>query len=736
MKPTAGASRRDFLRSVGVLSFAVLAEGTVQVLKGKAHAQTGAPGLASAWVTIGANDEVTIRFAATEMGQGVMTSLPMILAEELDADWTKVRVEQIDQGAEKVYGNAQTGGILFTAGSSSVAGYFDVMRRAGAGVRQVVVHSAAVAWGVPAGELSTEPGAVVHPASGRRMTYGEVAALPTIVDKLPPVADSDLKPRSEYRLIGTDLERLDIPGKVRGEAVYSIDVRLPGMVYAAQLHPPVEGETPLAVSDAQARALEGVVDVVRLPHSVLVVAERWETALQARELLKVEWSVKSPFRAASSEAQLAATVNAVNDAQRSATAWEARGDAVTALDDGRYRRMAANYTTEYVYHAQMEPLNAIAAVDPDGKGAEIWLGTQSQTVSIAAAAQVLQTSTDRIRLHAMQMGGSFGRRTFFARDNLRDAILASRQVKRPVKLMWTREDDVKNGWLRPATAHKLQAALDERGRVVAFHHRVASPSILAYAAPTRWQHAKNRDVLVMEGTESTDYDIPDLLADHVILERDSRVSAWRGIGWGPNCFARECFMDELAEAAGSSPVEFRQRLLAKSPRGRAVLDAVVAMSGFGKAPDGRAHGIAFAGYKTTVGAGVAEISIDRDSGQIRLHRFWAAVDPGIAIHPRNLEAQAEGGIIFGLSGLLKERITIVEGQVQQNNFYDYQPLRIHEVPEIEVRIVESGAAPSGAGEIGVPMTGGAVANAVYALTKRRLRDMPFTPERVKALLDA
>ncbi|WP_459615844.1 xanthine dehydrogenase family protein molybdopterin-binding subunit [Bordetella sp. 2513F-2] len=729
-------SRRDFFRSAGALGFAVMAGGAVRVFAGTAQAQDAAPAWANAWVTIGRDDDVIIRFGATEMGQGVMTSLPMILAEELDADWSKVRVEQVDQGPADVYGNPHTGGMLFTAGSSSVAGYFDIMRRAGAGARRILIHTAADAWGVPAGEVTTEPGVVLHPPSRRRLRYGEVIALPRIATQVPEITDADLKARSAYRLIGTDPGRRDIPGKTRGEAVYSIDVRVPGMVYAAQLHAPVEGEKPLAVSDAEARALAGVVDVIALPHSVVVVAERWETALRARDLLQVEWSEESRFRSASGDADLAAAVAAAGDAQRPGTAWEARGQAREALQDARHRRVEASFTTEYVYHGQMEPLNAVAAVDPDGKGAEIWLGTQSQSVSIAAAVQALQTTPDRIRFHAMQMGGAFGRRTFFARDILHDALVLSRQLKRPVKLMWTREDDVKNGWLRPVTAHKLEATLDASGSVMALRHRVASPSILAFAAPSRWQGAKGRDVLVMEGTESSDYDIPDFLAEHVILERQSRVSAWRGIGWGPNCFARECFIDELAAAAGSDPVSFRRRLLAKSPRGRAVLDAVVAMSNFGKAPAGRAHGISFAGYKATLGAGVAEISIDAESGQIRVHRYWAAVDPGIAIHPDNLVAQAEGGILFGLSGVLKERITVAKGQIQQNNFYDYEPLRIHEIPEIEVRIIESGAAPSGAGEIGVPMTGAAVANAVHALTKQRLRAMPFTAERIKALLAA
>jgi isoquinoline 1-oxidoreductase beta subunit len=729
-------SRRDFLRSAGALGFAVLAGGTVQAWHGTARSQEAESISANAWVRIDRDDVVTIRFASTEMGQGVMTSLPMILAEELDADWTRVKVEQVDQGPQAIFGNPQTGGLLFTAGSSSVAGYFDIMRRAGAGARRILVHSAAAAWNVAASEVTTQPGVVIHTPSGRQMRFGQVAALPRIVSDVPEITDADLKPRSAYRLIGTNPGRRDIPGKTLGDPVYSIDVRLPGMVYAAQLHAPVEGKAPVTIADSDAKALDGVVDVIRLNGSVAVLAERWETALRARDLLKVEWTNTSPFRSANSAADLAATVTAVNDAARPATAWEARGDAVAALKGSQLRRIESNFTTEHTYHGQMEPLNAIAAVDPDGKGAEVWLGTQSQSISIAAAAQALQTTPDRIRFHAMQMGGAFGRRTFFARDNLHDALLLSRQVRRPVKLMWTREDDVKNGWLRPATAHKIEAALDANGKVVAFRHRVASPSILAFAAPSRWQHARNRDVLVMEGTETLDYDIPDFLAEHVILDRRTRVSAWRGIGWGPNCFARECFIDELAEAAKSDPVAFRQRLLAKSPRGRAVLDAVVAMSDFGKPPPGRAHGISFAGYKTTIGAGVAEISIERGSGQIRVHRFWAAVDPGIAIHPDNLVAQTEGGIVFGLSGSLKERITVERGEIQQNNFYDYEPLRINEIPEIAVRIVESGAAPSGAGEIGVPMTGAAIANAVYALTGKRARNMPFTPDRIKDLLNA
>lgn len=736
MNTPAMTSRRDFLKSASSVSFAVFGGGSVLLLHEEAQAQTSNIPPVNAWVRISRNDEVTIRFASTEMGQGVMTSLPMILAEELDADWAKVRVEQIDQGQEKIYGNPSTGGILFTAGSSSVEGYFNIMRRAGAGARRILLYTAASAWGVPVAEVSSGPNQILHKLSGRQMSFGQIVGLPMMVTNVPDIVDADLKPRSAYRLIGTNPGRRDIPDKTRGATQYSIDVRVPNMVYAAQLLAPVEGETPSKVSDTEARAVKGVIDVISLRNSVAVVADRWEVAKAARDLLKVEWSTTSPFRSADSAADLAAALTAAGDSGRPASSWEKRGDALAEFSVGDRRVIEAVYSTEHVYHGQMEPLAAVASVDADGKGAEVWLGTQSQTLSVGAAAQTLQTTPDRIRFHAMQMGGGFGRRTFFARDLLSDALLLSRQVKKPVKLMWTREDDVKNAWLRPATAHKFRAALDKTGKVVAWQHRVASPSILAFAAPQRWATANNRDILVMEGTESIDYDIPNFLAEHIIMERKARVSAWRGIGWGANCFARECFVDEVAAAAKISPVELRHQLLAKSARGRAVLNAVVKMSNFGKAPAGRAHGLSFAGYKTTMGAGVAELSIDQATGQIRVYRFWAAVDPGIAIHPRNLQAQIEGGIIFGLSGLLKERITIVKGEIEQSNFYDYEMLRANEVPEINIEIVQSGAAPSGGGEIGVPMTGAAVANAVFALTGKRLRGMPFTAGKIKALLSA
>jgi isoquinoline 1-oxidoreductase subunit beta len=725
-------SRRTFLARSGGITLAVLTGGIVEVSSVSA-AQSESRAV-NAWVTIGADDTVTIKLGAAEMGQGVMTALPLILAEELDADWSKVRVETVTHDP-KTFGNPKIGGTLYTAGSLSMEGYFEIMRRAGATTRRVLIHTAARHWSVPVSEVGSEPGVILNKATGRRLRFGEVAMLPNIVSDVPAVTDADLKPRAAYRLIGKQVDRLEVPAKTRGAEVYSIDVRVPGMVYAAVLRTPVEGEAPATIDDARTKALKGVIAVVSLSEGVAVVAERWETALAARSALEVEWTRASPFRSADSESDLARDTTAAKDLSHRGVAWKERGNALAELSSDR-RVVEAEYATDHVYHAQMEPLAVVAAVDADGKGAEIWIGTQSQTVTLGVATQVLGTTPEKIRFHALQMGGGFGRRTFFGRELLRDALLLSRQVQRPVKLVWTREDDVKNGWLRPATAQKLRAALDSDGRVTAWHHRVACPSIFGYYSPDTLARLENRDLLVMEGSELSEYRVPNLLAEHLITERRARIAAWRGIGPGHNCFASESFIDELAFAAGIDPVTFRRRLLNENPRATAVLDKVLAMSNFGSAIKGRAHGLSVAPYKNSIAAGVAEISVDRSAGAIRVHRFWAAIDAGLPIQPRNLVAQVEGGIVFGLSGLLKERITIKRGEVQQSNFHDYQVMRMSETPEIHVQIVSSNAPPSSAGELGVPITGAAVGNAFFALTGKRLRHTPFDADRVRGALSA
>ncbi|QDL93233.1 xanthine dehydrogenase family protein molybdopterin-binding subunit [Paroceanicella profunda] len=718
---TTHPTRRGFLKGSGALSFALLATGGAAVLPSETEARHLPDGRVTAWVTITADNRMTILFGSAEMGQGVSTSLPMIVAEELDADWSTVASEQVSTDPERVYGNPMMGGVLFAAGSSSVEGYFTHLRQAGAQARQILIRIAAAHWDVPAEEITTRQSTVAHGPSGASMTYGEVAALPDPAWPTGEMPEPELKARADWTIMGTDVARLDSPGKTTGAPVYSIDVDLPGMLHAALLLAPVEGETPTLNSDTATRAVEGVVDVIVMDHAVAVLAQHFPAALAGRDALDVRWTETSPFRKANSADELVALARSADDMSADAVVWESRGDG--PADFTSAEAVTGTYTTEHVYHAQMEPLNAVASVDADGMGAEIWLGTQSQTVSIMVAAAVLGTTPERIRFHAMQMGGAFGRRTVFAREQMRDALLLSKATGHPVKVIWTREDDVRNGWLRPATVQRLDAVLDAGGYPTALRHRVASPSIFQFAMPDRWNPETRRDLLVMEGAESSDYDFGTFQAEHVLVPRQSRLSAWRGIGWAPNCFARECFLDELAERAGVDPVSYRRRLLAGSPRALAVLDAAVEMSGFGNAPEGRAHGLAFAGYKKTLAAGVAEVS--HEGERLRVHRFWAAIDPGIVIHPQAYRAQVEGGIMFGLSSVLRERSTFTNGQIDQSNFYDYEPIRISDIPDIEVRFVESGEPPSGGGEIGVPMTAPAISNAFRRLTGEARRRLPF-----------
>ncbi|MGP1255453.1 MAG: molybdopterin cofactor-binding domain-containing protein [Kiloniellales bacterium] len=725
-------SRRGFLGGAAVLSFAVGSSGLLSVARAAAPTESSdlEPNI---WLRIAADDSITIVFPSTEMGQGSSTALPLILAEELDADWDKVRIEQLDRD-DRAFGNPLFGGVLYTAGSTGVSGYFDPLRKAGAQARRMLLQIAAGHWSVPLESLVTEPGAVVHTATGRRLTYGEIAALPPVSLEIPEVAEGDLKPRSAYRLIGHSLPRRDVPAKSSGTETYTIDVRVPGMAYATVLRSPVEGETPLQIDDSETLAVAGVLQTVTLPDGVAVAAETLEAALAGRDRLQVVWSEAAEARAFDSEADLASYAEAAADSTHDSAPWRTEGDATAALAAAD-RVIEADYLSDYAYHAQMEPMAAVASVDADGKGAEVWAGSQTQSWTMRTITELLETTPDRIRLHMMTMGGSFGRRTALTQEYLRDALLVSKALGRPVKSVWTREDDVKFGWFRPAAAQKLRAGLTADGRLTGWHHRVATPSVIAYFNPLRWQQVDPSDIISMRGAESKFYGIPDFLAEHVITERRARLAPWRAIGAGYTSFAAEAFMDELAEAAGKDPLAFRLELLQENPRGRGLLERVADMAGWsGGAPANRAFGLSFAGYGDSMAAGIAEISLDRDSGRIAVHRVWAAVDGGLIVSPDNAQAQVEGGIVYGLGSTLKERITIRNGEVEQNNFYDYEILRANEVPEIEVQFQVSDGPPTGMGEVGTPMTAGAVANAFHALTGKRLRHMPFTPDRVREVL--
>lgn len=719
-------TRRGFLLGAGALTFVIGAGGVTRIAK--AAAGTAAVDL-NMWLSIAPDGAIEIVFPSTEMGQGSTTALPLIVAEELDADWSDVRVRQL-QVDDRRFGNPKFGNVLYTAGSSGVQGYFQPLRTAGAQARQVLIAAAAERWGVGADGLRTEPSAVVNPATGARLRYGEIVAGIDTPPAAPAPESLTFKPRSEYRLIGEGVPRIDVADKSRGTETYGIDVDVPNMAYATVLRAPVEGETIVALDDAETRAAPGVLDVVTLPDGVAVVADSYQNALNARDLLAVTWTQDAPARAFDSDAALEDYAQAAADMTRDGAVWTSVGDAPAAIAAAA-KTVEAEYRSDYAYHAQIEPMAAVADVDDDGKGAEVWVGAQTQSWVTRTVMDVLDAPQDRVRLNMMSMGGSFGRRTALMQEYLRDALLASKAVKRPVKVVWTREDDVKAGVFRPAAVQKMQAGLTDGGDLAGFRHRIATPSVIAFFNPLRWSQVEPKDIISVRGSESKFYSFSDMLAEHVVTERQARLAPWRGIGASYTSFAAEAFIDELAEAAGRDPVEFRMTtLLADNPRGRRLLERVLEAADWGTKRSDSALGVAFAGYGDSMAAGVAEVRVDRDSGVIQVPRFWAAIDAGLIIDRAHSNAQTEGGVIFGVSSALKERVTIKGGVVEQENFYDYEILRANETPEIEVLIQETDAAPTGVGEVGTPMVAPAIANAFHALTGRRLRHIPFTPERV------
>ena len=721
-------SRRGFMKGAGLV-FTLGAVGVASVTACSPAAPAPVPLDVNHWLSIGADGVISIVFPSTEMGQSGYSTLPQILAEELDADWDDVQIQQLNKD-DRRFGNPLFGGVLYTAGSTGVQAYFDPMRRAGAQARDVLLQIAARELGVDKEFLATEPSVVVAP-DGRRLAYGDLVEVGLEGVVVPDADVVRLKDRSAFRIIGKDLPRRDVLAKSTGQAEYAIDVELPDMAYGAVLRAPVEDERPMRIDDAEARAVSGVIDVVELPDGVAVIAESLWAALGARNLLEVEWSESSPARAFNSADTLQQYAAAAEDTGASAAVWAENGDALKAIDaaDRTYSQL---YLTDYAYHAQIEPMASVASVDADGQGVEVWAGTQTQSWTTHTVATTLGIPPENVRLNMMTMGGSFGRRTALVQNYVRDAVLSSKAVGRPVKVIWTREDDVKNGTFRPAAAQKVEAGLTEDGKLDGWYHRVATPTVIGFFNPVRWDAVRPNDVISMRGAESKFYGIKDFRADHVITERQARLAPYRGIGAAYTSFAAEAFMDELAEQAGRDPLDFRLDLVEENLRGRHLLEKVADMSGWRRRGD-RALGLSFAGYSSSMAAGVAEIEVD-DSGVIRVLNFWAAVDAGLIVSPDNSHNQIEGGIIFGISSALSERIDIENGEVVQNNFYDYPIARASEVPPIEIYMADVDAPPTGVGEVGSPMVSGAISNAFYAARGQRLRHMPFTPDRVRDAL--
>lgn len=685
----------------------------------------------SPWVTIGADGTVTIMSPAIEMGQGSRTSVPLMLAEELDADWDRVEIVRAPP-IESIYGNPGFGGIMYTAGSTAVESYYMPLRLFGAQVRQILLQNAARHWDVPVDELSTEPNTVVHASTNRRIDYGKISSFAEVPDIAPEISATDLKDPGEFRLIGKDVMRVELPQKVDGSAQYSIDVQLPGMIYGAVLRTAVYGETPESVDDSKTLEVAGVLAVEVLPYGVGVIAETPWAAFAGKKALSVTWSNASVGNAFNSKEGIEAFAEEARTRSRLTKPWQETGDVETALN-GAAKVYEREYRSDYAYHAQMEPLNAVASVATDGESCEIWCGTQAQAVAVAATAETLGITPTQVKLNDMLLGGGFGRRGARDQDFLIDAVLLSDRVKRPVKVMWTREDDLRNGRFHPMSASFVRAGVDADGQVTAWHHRKASELATKSQDPVRYEAAGQTDFISMAGTEINKYAIANKLSEQVAQHSGMRTIALRGIGFVHNKFVTEVLLDEIALDAGIDPVDYRLNLLRGQARATKIVETVAEMSNWGSTPEGHGLGVAYIDYKSQVAA-VVDVSVNSQSGAIKVHNAWIAIDCGLAVQPDNVVAQQMGCTVIGLGLALSESISMDQGIVEQTNFHNYRIPRNSEVPNIDIKIVHTPNPPSGAGQMATPLIAPAISNAVAAATGVRLRHMPMTPERVLAAL--
>jgi isoquinoline 1-oxidoreductase beta subunit len=710
-------SRRRFLATSALAGGGLVLGVYVPALARQPGPARGATFAPNAFVRIGADDTVTVLVNHSEMGQGSYTSLPMLVAEELDADWKTVRAVAAPVAPE--YNHSQYG-IQMVGGSTSVRSEWERLRHAGAAARAMLVAAAAEMWGVAAPSCRTEAGHVISGA--RRASYG---ALAERASRLTPPAEVALKDPKDFRIIGRATKRLDTPEKVDGSAIFGIDVALPGMLVAVVARPPVFGGGVKRFDASAAQRVPGVRHVVAIDRGVAIVADGYWAAHQGRLALEVEWD-GGPLAALDSAAQreqYAALARAPGAVARR------DGDAAAALD-GAAKKVEATYELPYLAHAPMEPINCAADVRADS--CTVWTGTQFQTVDRMAAAQEAGLDPAKVTLHTTLLGGGFGRRAVMDSHFVREAVQISKAVAAPVKVIWTREDDIRGGYYRPRAYHTISAGLDAAGRPVAWQHRIVCQSFIAGTPFEPFIVKDGVDETAVEGAKDLPYRIPNVLVDWQRAPGGVPTLWWRSVGHSHTAFVVETFIDELAHAAGKDPVEFRRGLLVGRARPLRVLETAAEKAGWGKPlPEGRARGIALHQSFGSLLAQVAEVSVS-PAGKPRVHRVVCAIDCGPVVNPDTVRAQMEGGIVFGLTAALYGEITFEAGRVRQRNFHDYPMLRMHEMPEIEVHIVPSADSMGGVGEPGVPPIAPAVANAVFAAAGRRIRRLPIRPEDVAA----
>ncbi len=709
-----GLSRRGFLQTSTVASGGLLLGVDVGGL-GKAIA-AGTVHTPNAWVHIGDDNTITLISARSEMGQGVYTSMPMLIAEELNVDLKTVRVAMAPPNG-KLYGNALLGGPQLTGGSTSVRDGWDKLRVAGAQVRMMLVTAAALKWNIPEEQLRAENGMVLGP-QGKKATYGQLAAEAA---RLPVPQSPKLKDPKDFRIVGKPTKRLDTPAKTNGTAEFGIDVKLPGMVYAALEQCPVIGGKVKSYDATEAKKMPGVIDVVQIPDGIAVVADTWWHANSARRGLKVEWD-EGPGAALTHTGMLQSIKAAAVAEGAKPLELPKVGDA-DAVIQGAAKVIRAEYTMPLLSHAPLEPMNFTAHVH--GNRADLIGPTQWQDAAAGTIAKVCGVPIENVTLRTTFLGGGFGRRIDI--DYIIQAALISKAVGKPVKLVWTREDDMTHDYYRPQSVHHLAAAIGDDGKPTAMTFRLTSQSVTGrvFGLP-----APVQDPLMTEAAIAP-YEIP--ATRHQILKHDAglRVGYWRSVSHMLNAFANETFIDELAANARQDPYAYRLSLLPNKPRFANVLKLAAEKAGWGTAaPAGRSRGIALMeGYDTYM-AMVAEISLNQ--GEVRVHKVTTVADLGRMVNPDTVEAQITSSILFGLTAVLWGDITLDKGRVQQTNYHQYRLLRMNEMPELVTVLVPSTEKPGGVGEPGTALIGPAVGNAIFAATGKRLRAMPFTPERIQA----
>ncbi|MFM0157842.1 xanthine dehydrogenase family protein molybdopterin-binding subunit [Paraburkholderia sediminicola] len=715
-------SRRTFLKAAGAVAAVGLTIGFEWAGTGRralAATMPDATFAPNAFLRVAPDNSVTVIAKHVEMGQGAYTGIATIVAEELDANWQDVRVESAPADAKR-YANLAFGTIQGTGGSSAMANSWMQLRDAGAKARAMLVSAAAAQWQVPASELTTRDGSIHHAATNRTATYGSLASAAA---RLPVPDKVTLKSPKDFRLIGHQLPRVDVPSKTNGTAQFTLDVTFPGMLVALLQRPPLFGATVRSFDASAAKAVPGVVSIVQVPGGVAVVAKGFWAAKQGRDALKIEWD-DSTAEKRSSDAIMAEYRQL---AEQPGVSARKDGNAAQALA-GAAKKISATYSFPYLAHAPMEPLDAVVKLTADS--CEIWAGDQFQTVDQGNAARTAGLDPQQVKIHTLYAGGSFGRRANTQSDYIVEAVSIAKALGAngtPVKLQWTREDDIHGGLYRPMYFHKLDAGLTADGKLVGWRHRIVGQSILA-GTPFASVMVKNGiDGTSVEGAANVAYAIPNISVELTTTQTGVPVLWWRVVGSSHTAFAVEAFIDEAAHAAGKDPFVFRRDLLAHEPRMRGVLELAAEKAGWDPAkplPKGRGRGIAVAEAFKTFVAQVAEVSVDKD-GNVKVERVVCAVDCGTPINPDVIAAQMEGGIGFGLGAALHSAITLKDGKVEQNNFDGYQVLRFAEMPKVEVYIVQSGEAPTGVGEPGVAPVGPAVANAIFAATGRRVQSLPF-----------